>query len=387
MKTVGIDASKNKHDVCILDEDKMKLCSFHFSNSMLGFAEFNKRLAKYGKDFVIGFESSGVYHQGILHHLSHEYENIILLNPKRIKAHRKSLGYEYKTDKIDSYVIAHYLSERCYSKNLLPDKYPFLRQLCRTRTKLVHQQTRVKNRINSDLHVIFPEYKQCFSDIFCKSSLNFLKNHVFPDEIREMEVTDVQKILLKGSKNTSINHAKKILLAAEDSFGVKKYGLDFEMRLAIQNLEMLQEQIVLLDNKIEYNFEKIFNPLGEIKGMNKVFAAGIIAETGDISYFNNRNQYYNFTGLAPRFAQSGQFESKFNHINKCGSSYLRHYLFQAAIGIKRFNPEFNSYFVKKHHLEKKSKDEAHVYCAKKLCHIIFKLLKSNQKFCPEKLAH
>jgi transposase len=97
----------------------------------------------------------------------------------------------------------------------------------------------------------------------------------------------------------------------------------------------LQKQIKLLEYKIDYQFEKIFNPLADVKGLNKIYAAGIIAESGDITYFKNRDQYYNFTGLVPRFAQSGKFESKFNHMNKCGSSYLRHYFFQAAISLKR----------------------------------------------------
>jgi transposase len=387
MKTVGIDVAKDKHKVCILNEKKEKLRIFNFNNNHIGLLEFNKILSKYDTEFIIGFESSGVYHHGILYHLRKRYPNIALLNPKRIKAHRKSLGYEFKTDKIDSYIIADYLKERNLSNNIIQEKYPLLKQFCRTRTKLVHQQTRLKNRINGDLHILFPEYKKCFSDIFCKSSLNFLKHYVDPKTIAELSFEKIKEILIKGSKTTSYNHAKKILLAAKESFGVPKDGMDIEIRLAIENLELIQKQIEILEYKIEYQFDNIFNPLAEIKGMNKVYAAGIIAESGDIGHFKNRDQYYNFTGLVPRYAQSGNFESKFNHINKCGSSYLRHYYFQAAISIKRFNPEMMRLFIKKHHFERKSKDEAHVYCAKKLCHIVFKLLKSKQKFCPEKLAH
>lgn len=386
MKTVGIDVAKDLHKVCVLNEKKEKLRTFNFKNGHLGLLEFNKILSKYGTDFIIGFESSGIYHHGILYHLRKKYKNIAVLNPKRIKAHRKSLGYEFKTDKIDSYIIADYLKERNLSNNILPEKYPLLKQLCRTRDKLVRQQTRLKNRIKGDMHILFPEYEKCFDNIFCKSSLNFLKNYIDPKEISKLNENEIRNILIKGSKNTSYNHAKKILFAAKDSFGVPKEGLDIEIKLAIENIELIEKQIKILEAKIEYAFDKIFNPLAEVKGLNKIYAAAIIAESGDINYFKNRNQYYNFTGLVPRFAQSGKFESKFNHINKCGSSYLRHYFFQAAISLKRHNQYFMNLFIKKHTIEKKSKDEAHVYCAKKLCHIVFKLLKSKTKFCPEKLA-
>lgn len=387
MKTVGIDVAKDKHKACILDENKKKLRTFNFDNSHLGLLEFNKVLSKYDKEFVIGFESSGIYHHGILYHLRKQYPNIAVLNPKRIKAHRKSLGYEFKTDKIDSYIIADYIKERDLSNNILPEKYPLLKQLCRTRQKLVQQKTRLKNRIMGGLHILFPEYAKCFDNIFCQASLAFLKEYLDPKEIAKLTEGQIRNILVKTSKCVSYNHARKILFAAKDSFGIPKEGLDIEIKLGIENLELIEKQIAILENKINYHFEKLFNPLADVKGLNKIYAAAIIAESGDIDYFRNRDQYYNFTGLVPRFAQSGKFESKFNHINKCGSSYLRHYFFQAAVSLKRHNAYFKKLFIKKNVIEKKSKDEAHVYCAKKLCHICFKLLKSKEKFCPEKLVH
>ena len=387
MKAIGIDVAKDSHKAWIMDEDKKKVIGFDFKNSHLGLAKFNKMRSKYNGEIVIGFESSGIYHHGILYHLRKQGETIAVLNPKRIKAHRKSLGYEFKTDKIDSYIIADYLHERNLENNILPEKYPLLKQLCRTRTKLVRQKTRLKNRIKGDMHILFPEYAKCFDNMFCAASLAFLKQYIDPIKISAMEEKEIRDILIKTSKNVSYNHAKKIKTAAKESFGIPKEGLDIEIRLGIENFELIEKQIAILENKIAYHFEKLFNPLADVKGMNKIYAAAIISETGDIDYFRNRDQYYNFTGLVPRYAQSGKFESKFNHINKCGSSYLRHYFFQAAISLKRHNEYFKNLFIKKHHIEKKSKDEAHVYCAKKLCHICFKLLKSKTIFCPEKLVH
>jgi len=386
MKYIGIDVAKDSHMVCILNEKKEKLQTFKIKNSNLGILEFQKKLSKHDTEFRIGMESSGVYHHCILHHLQQKYKNVAVINPQRTKAHRKSLGFEFKTDKIDSYIISDYVKERALSNNILPDKYPLIKQLCRTRTKLIRQKTRLKNRIKGDMHILFPEYAKCFSDMFCNASLSFLKQFTNPKKVSKLTEQKIRDILIKTSKTVSYNHAKKILLAAKDSFGISKQGMDIEIKFAIENLQLLEKQIAILEYKIDYHFEKLFNPLADVKGMNKIYAAGIIAESGDIDYFKNRDQYYNFTGFVPRFAQSGNFESKFNHMNKCGSSYLRHYFFQAAISMKRFNPYFMKLFIKKHVVEKKSKDEAHVYCAKKLCHIVFKLLKSKTRFCPDKLA-
>ena len=76
MKTVGIDVAKDEHKVCILDENKEKLRTFSFKNSHLGLLEFEKTISRYDTEFIIGFESSGIYHHGILYHLRNKYPNI-----------------------------------------------------------------------------------------------------------------------------------------------------------------------------------------------------------------------------------------------------------------------------------------------------------------------
>jgi len=235
------------------------------------------------------------------------------------------------------------------------------------------------------MHVLFPEYAKCFDNMFCNSSLHFLKKYTDPKQIANLKEEKLIEILLEKSSHHSRIHAKRILESSKISFGIPKKGLDIEIKLAIENLEIIQKQIKIVENKIEYNFTKLFNPLSDVKGLTNIYSAGIIAESGDISYFKNRGQYYNFTGLVPRHASSGQFVSKFNHINKCGSSYLRHYLIQAVLKLTQYNVYFKKIYIKKHHIDKKSKQEAQVYCAKKLCYIVFKLLKSKTKFCPDKL--
>ena len=180
------------------------------------------------------------------------------------------------------------------------------------------------------MHILFPEYAKCFDNLFCKASLAFLKNHIDPKKIDKLTEKEIRAILVKTSRNVSFNHAKKIRWLQKYSFGVPKQGLIIEIRLGIENFELIETQIAILENKIGYQFEKMFNPLVDVKGMNRIYTAAIIAESGDIDYFRNRGQYYGFTGFVPRYSQSGNFESKFNHINKCGSSYLRHCFFQAA---------------------------------------------------------
>lgn len=387
MKNIGIDVAKDKHKACVIDEYKKKLITFSFENSNVGLAEFRKKVSKYGTQFRIGLEATGVYYQGLVYHLKQHYENVAVVNPKRIKAHRKSLGYECKTDKIDAYIIADYVKERQLSNNVRPDKYPKLKQLCRTRKKIICQQTRLKCRIKGSLHIIFPEYENCFENVFGQASLSLLKEYTDPKAILALSEEKIVKILRKGCKRMSTSQAKKIQTTAKGSFGITKEGLNAEIRLAIQNLELLNEQVEVLEKLIEQEMEQVFNPFENLKGITKISAAGIIAESGDVNYFQSKRQYYNFTGLVPRFAQSGKFESKNNHMSKCGNAYLRYYIMHAAICVVRYNHGFKKIYYQKHFLEKKKKQVAYSCVAKKLCHITFKLLKTNQLFCPEKMEH
>lgn len=119
MKYVGIDVAKDSHMVCILNDTKQKEETFAIKNNHDGLNKFRTILSKYDKEFKIGLESSGVYGQGLIYHLQQIYSEVAMINPKRTKAHRKSLGYEFKTDKVDSYIISDYVKERDLSNNIL----------------------------------------------------------------------------------------------------------------------------------------------------------------------------------------------------------------------------------------------------------------------------
>lgn len=71
----------------------------------------------------------------------------------------------------------------------------------------------------------------------------------------------------------------------------------------------MEKEIAKLDKEIEKIMKSISETLSSVKGIGPVFAAGIIAEVGDIVWFSYHNSLAKYAGLVWSQYQSGEFES------------------------------------------------------------------------------
>lgn len=101
--TIGIDISKHFLDVCYLPTGEVA----QFTNDEQGFKDFVKALKKSSFEKIL-MEDTGCYHKAFYHFLLSKFDNIFVINPKRIRDFAKSLGRLAKTDKLDAFVIATY---------------------------------------------------------------------------------------------------------------------------------------------------------------------------------------------------------------------------------------------------------------------------------------
>ena len=109
-------------------------------------------------------------------------------------------------------------------------------------------------------------------------------------------------------------------------------------------MRALESQIKSLDRYIAEQLELIPNTLTSVKGIGPVFAAGIIAEIGDISRFNNQAALAKYAGLAWTRHQSSKFEAENRHLIQSGNRYLKYYLCEAAFSLVRCDQEFSRYY-------------------------------------------
>lgn len=118
-----------------------------------------------------------------------------------------------------------------------------------------------------------------------------------------------------------------------------------------------------------------------IPGIGNILGAIIISEIGNISRFDSASKLVAFAGLDVSVKQSGEFIGTQNKISKRGSPYLRRAIWTAASRAAFCDPVLSDYYQSlrtrgKHHLT------AVGAVARKLCNIIFAVLRDNKPYQP-----
>lgn len=143
---VGIDVSKAKLDVALLQEGKFR--DKVVSNSRAGFAQLVQWLAKQGVARAhVCMEATGSYWEELAEHLVDAGFTVSVVNPAHVKAYGQSRGARNKTDKADARVIAQFCAERRPEPWRAPSRaVRELRALVRRRDALVDLRTQELNR-------------------------------------------------------------------------------------------------------------------------------------------------------------------------------------------------------------------------------------------------
>jgi len=268
-----------------------------------------------------------------------------------------------------------------------------LQSLSRLRFEFVRQVGGLKNRVLGILDRIFPEYPDCFSDVFIRTSRELLKSYPEPEELAEVDLSELSAFLKEHSRGRfGEERAKKIQSLAKGTFGITM-ALDaftLQLRLLVEQIEFIEEQIRVIEDAINEVMEELRpskdtpyrHVIETIPGIGPVLAAAIIGEIGDISRFPNPRALVAYAGLDATVRASGLFEGTRNRMSKRGSPVLRNSLWLAAVSARRFNPELRAYYEQKRSQGKHS-NVATGAVARKLVHLIYSLWKDNRPYDPD----
>ena len=101
--------------------------------------------------------------------------SVLFMNPARSQSLRMTYKPHFKTDKINSFIVAKGLKLGIFVGELYEQNYQVLKELVQYRQSLKKQLTAVKNQITSILDRQFPEYQTIFSNIFSKVSITLFR--------------------------------------------------------------------------------------------------------------------------------------------------------------------------------------------------------------------
>ena len=385
----GIDIAKYKHEASVIDTNgKAMLDSISFSNDKKG---CEKILAVFQKfeispaDVIIGMEATGHYWLSVYAFFLELGYNVKVINPIQSEAFRKMYIRQTKNDSKDSYIIAQIMRFGEYSATSLSDENIIaLRQLSRYRLALVDACGDCKRRVIALLDQVFPEYDKLFSDTFGSSSTELLLNCPTPEDMLAISTRKLTNILNKASHGRfGKEKAEELKAAAKDTFGVAfaKDAFSFQIKQLMQQVVFLEKQLSELEEQIADLLHKTNQYITTITGIGDVLGAIIVSEIGDINRFERPNQLVAFAGLDVTVKQSGEFSGSKNKISKRGSPYLRRAIWLAAQRAAFCDPILSEYYQSlrargKHHLT------AVGGVARKLCNIIFVILKENRPYQP-----
>lgn len=383
----GIDIAKYKHEASVIDTNgKALIDSISFANDKQGCEKVLTVFEKFEiapADIIIGMEATGHYWLSVYTFFLELGYTVKVINPIQSEAFRKMYIRQTKNDSKDSYIIAQIMRFGEYSATSLSEEnIVALRQLSRYRLALVDACGDCKRRVIALLDQVFPEYEKLFSDTFGSSSTELLLNCPTPEDMLAVSTRKLTNILNKASHGRlGREKAEEIKAAAENTFGIAfaKDAFSFQIKQLMQQIVFLENQLAELEEQISNLLHETNQYITTITGIGDVLGAIIVSEIGDINRFERPNQLVAFAGLDVTVKQSGEFSGTKNKISKRGSPYLRRAIWLAAQRAAFCDPVLSEYYQSlrargKHHLT------AVGGVARKLCNIIFVILKENRPY-------
>ena len=382
---VGIDIGKFRHEAAFLDSAGKELSkSVNFENSDEGFALFFKTLDGISDGSpVIGMEATGHYWLNLYTALLDRGFEPHVINPIQTEAMRRMNIRKTKTDSVDCLYVAQVLRMGNFSDiSVQTPDVDELRQLCRYRYSLVDSVSALKNQVKGILDRIFPEYEKLFSDVFGATSMELLKNYTTQDAILAVPDKKLTHFLKKHSRGAFDEEKTKQLKDAcrhSVGIGVKNKAFVFQLRQQVQMIEFSQTQVEEVEQQMQAIYQRCECYLHTIRGVGPIGAAVIFSETGDIANFENPKKLVAFAGIDPSVHQSGNFTATESKMSKRGSPYLRRALWECALNAARTNPVIADFYQRK---RKEGKDHMTAIgaCARKLCYIVFAILRDKTPF-------
>jgi transposase len=401
---VGLDVSSFDMKVCVLDQDGARLEAFSVSNDLPGAGVLKNRLLALmeGQDIQslkIGLESTSVYsfHPSMFLHHDEELKGfgaqVFVMNPKQIANFKKSYADMNKTDEIDAFVIADYLR---FGRNQLSivkkSQYVALQHLTRSRYHLIKSMTKEKQHFLQHLSFKCSTFSQeVDSSVFGNAMMELFLEKYSLDELAQMPLEELALFLQEHGKNRFPDPksvAASIQRAVRSSYRLDKVvedSLDVLLGTSIELIRSMQKQIKEIDKTITRLMAGLSQTLETIPGIGPVFAAGILAEIGQIERFEDESKIAKYAGLYWRKHQSGRFTAEDTSLTRQGNQYLRYYLVEAANSVRRQVPEYKEFYVKKYQeVPKHQHKRALVLTARKLVRLVDALLRNHQLFSPER---
>jgi len=318
---------------------------------------------------AVAMESTGVYWKPIFNILEDEFR-IVLANPQYLK---KVPGK--KSDVKDCEWIASLLRCGLIPASFIPPKViRELRELNRTRRKLVGMMASEKNRIQKVLEDANIKLASVVSKIDGVSSIDMIQALLKQDKLSKEEIAAMARGKLK----------RKVDKLVEAMNGRMTDHHRFLLRLHLNDIAFLADQVEEIDRQIQkcmIPFRKEEALILTIPGVNKTSASAIISEIGtNMSQFPTEAHLASWAGMSPGNNESAGVK-KSGKIRK-GDRYLKAILTEVAWAASRTkNSAFSAIY--NNIAKRRGKKRALIAVGHRILVAVYRALKSGEPFVDE----
>jgi transposase len=352
---IGVDPHKKKHAAVVITQDFTTHSKFKFDNSREGFEMVLERakalMLKTGcRGVIFAIETGAHYWRNLAYFLDEKGVPLRLINQFTLKRRREGKDLNHrKNDYRDSEVAAQLLCTGEFTAaRLSQGVYAELRAAYGSYRRLVKEKTRIMNLVKSLLDGLFPEFTQVFKNPCGQTAASVLCTCAMPSTIAgmtEAEFVDVIKAAHQG-------RIMKGKLQALHHIARTSIGIEAGARSVSSEIAFLVEKLRLLEQQLSHMNETLARLVHETRegkyllsiiGLSHISVAGIIAELGSFSSYQNAKQLIKMAGSNPTESESGGKRRSHTPISKQGRPVLRHCAWTAVIPMLRFNPDFRDW--------------------------------------------
>ena len=292
-----------------------------FSTMTSDLRDLKKWLEEYNVT-AVAMESTGIYWKPIFNILEDGFD-VVLANAQHIK---NVPGR--KTDIKDCQWIAQLFRNGLISGSFIPPRdIRELRDLTRTRRKLVEEMASEKNRVQKVLEDANIKLSSVVSKVFGVSSMSMIVLLLEKDELSAEEISK----LAKGKLKKKVNQLVKALegnVTDHHRFLLKQH---------LAHIDFLVKQIETFDDAIRKKlspYETQFNDIQSVTGVKDISAASVIAEIGvNMSKFPDEAHLSSWAAICPGNNESAG--KKKSGKTRRGNNYLKATLTESAWAASR----------------------------------------------------
>ena len=355
MLAIGIDVSKSKSAIAILNQDgTVHTKPFEFHHTKPELDALIKYIRNQQESVTILMENTGHYHYPVLKAFQDANFPVCLANAYQMKKYGDLELRKAKTDKKDAIRIARYALEKGYS--LVPytsmdQKYEDLRFLARQYDQRMETLTTNKIFLINLLDETMPGITRILSlttrDPETSLTMLFIRRFKSFDRIKKMGKTrfldSYDKLARKSRNRRAYSHGLAIYELAVSSIttrGENEYTLAAQDQCVdlVSESQKAADTIILQMRTLAETLPE-YTVLRSMSGVGDRLGPLILAEIGDIRRFHSGKALNAYAGNDAPPYQSGMFESHNRHISKRGNAALRKYCFEVMQALKLTRPQ------------------------------------------------